>query len=133
MMISAESQNPMLSIVIPVYNEEPNLTRLYQQLKMTLDTLPDSWEAIFVDDASQDNSWAILCALHEQDKRVRILRFRRNYGQTAGLSAGFDHARGQYIITMDADLQNDPADIPMLLEKMHSGGYDVVSGWRKDR
>ncbi len=126
-------QPPELSVIIPVYNEEPNLYRLYQQLIATLDNMPESWEVIFIDDASQDGSFGILSELHDKDKRIRVIRFRRNYGQTAGLSAGFDHARGQIVITLDADLQNDPADIPMLLEKMREGGYDIVSGWRKER
>lgn len=122
-----------LSIVIPLYNEQDNLERLYQALLATLEQMPKSWEIIFIDDASTDASISVLRELHERDARVRVIRFRRNYGQTAGLSAGFDYARGSVIITMDADLQNDPTDIPMVLSRLHEGDYDIVSGWRVDR
>ena len=121
-----------ISLVIPVYNEEENLKLLYQKLKETLEPLGKEREIIFVDDGSQDNSPKILDQLARKDPHVKVIHFRRNFGQTAALAAGFDLAQGEMVVTLDADLQNDPADIPKLLEKMEEG-YDVVSGWRKDR
>ncbi len=122
----------MISIVIPVYNEEESLPLLYEKLSKVLERLGEDYEIIFVDDGSEDRSFEILRSFAEKDKRVKVVRFRRNYGQTAAIYAGFEIAKGDVIITMDADLQNDPEDIPLLLEKMKEG-YDVVSGWRKDR
>mgnify|MGYP000849895878 FL=1 len=122
-----------LSIVVPVYNEEESLPRLYDALREVLDGMDETWEILLVDDGSQDGSCAIERALHERDARVRVIRFRRNFGQTAGFAAGFAHARGDVVVTMDADLQNDPADIPLLLCTMREGDYDVVSGWRVNR
>lgn len=122
----------MISIVIPAYNEEENVPVLYDKLKRVLDSLDDDYEIIFVDDGSEDGTSEILKELAQKDKRVKVIRFRRNYGQTAAMYAGFEHAKGDVIITMDADLQNDPEDIPRLLEKIKEG-YDIVSGWRKDR
>jgi len=122
-----------LSIVVPVYNEEESLPRLYDALREVLDGMDETWEILLVDDGSQDGSCAIERALHERDPRVRVIRFRRNFGQTAGFAAGFAHARGDVVVTMDADLQNDPADIPLLLCTMREGDYDVVSGWRVNR
>lgn len=121
-----------LSVVIPIYNEEGNLPILYEKLKTVLEKLGKSYEIIFVNDGSTDKSWEIIKQLAEKDPNVIGVNFRRNYGQTAAMSAGFDVAKGDVIITMDGDLQNDPEDIPRLLEKM-SEGYDIVSGWRKDR
>ncbi len=121
-----------LSIVIPIYNEEENLPILYEKLKEVLDKLGKRYEIIFVNDGSTDRSWEIIKQLAEKDPHVVGVNFRRNYGQTAAMSAGFDMARGEVIITMDGDLQNDPTDIPRLLEEMDKG-YDIVSGWRKDR
>jgi glycosyltransferase involved in cell wall biosynthesis len=121
-----------VSIVIPLLNEVQNLETLYTQLCQALNTLDQTCEIILVDDGSTDGSFEILKDLQTRDDRVRIIRLRRNFGQTAAFSAGFDLARGDVIITMDADLQNDPADISLLLEKMDEG-YDVVSGWRVDR
>ncbi len=121
-----------ISLVIPVYNEEENLPILYQKIKEALDPLGKEYEVIFVDDGSQDKSPQILDQLANNDPRVKVIHFRRNFGQTAALAAGFDMAQGEVVITLDADLQNDPADIPRLLEKVEEG-YDVVSGWRKDR
>jgi len=121
-----------ISLVIPVYNEEENLKLLYQKLKETLEPLGKEHEIIFVDDGSQDNSPKILDQLARKDPHVKVIHFRRNFGQTAALAAGFDLAQGEIVVTLDADLQNDPADIPKLLGKMEEG-YDVVSGWRKDR
>jgi glycosyltransferase involved in cell wall biosynthesis len=123
-----------LSVVIPVYNEEESLELLYTRLTEALvDLDPErAYELIFVDDGSTDGSFAVLQRLWDADRRLRVIRLRRNFGQTAAFSAGFDRARGEVIVTIDADLQNDPADIPHLLAQMEQG-YDVVSGWRKDR
>jgi len=121
-----------ISVVIPIYNEEENLPILYERLKTVLEKLGKSYEIIFVNDGSTDRSWEIIKQLVEKDHHVIGVNFKRNYGQTAAMSAGFDVAKGDIIITMDGDLQNDPEDIPRLLEKM-SEGYDIVSGWRKDR
>jgi len=122
----------MLSVVIPAYNEEENVPILYEKLKKVLDGLGQDYEIIFVDDGSTDGTYQRLKQLAEKDSRLKIIRFKRNYGQTAAMSAGFEHAKGNVIITLDADLQNDPEDIPLLLEKLEEG-YHVVSGWRKDR
>jgi glycosyltransferase involved in cell wall biosynthesis len=121
-----------LSVVIPVYNEEESLEALHQRLTEALADLDRGYELIFVDDGSRDSSFSVLKQLLAGDDHVRIVRLRRNYGQTAGFSAGFDRARGDVIVTIDADLQNDPVDIPRLLAEFEEG-YDVVSGWRKDR
>jgi glycosyltransferase involved in cell wall biosynthesis len=121
-----------LSVVVPVFNEEESLEALHQRLKETLASLGRGYELIFVDDGSTDTSFDVLQRLQSGDEHVRVVRLRRNFGQTAAFSAGFDRARGQVIVTMDADLQNDPADIPSLLAEFERG-YDVVSGWRKDR
>ena len=122
----------MISVVIPAYNEEENIPILYEKLKKVLDSIGESYEIIFVDDGSQDRTPDILKDIAKKDDKVKVIRFRRNYGQTSAIYAGFEHARGDVIITMDADLQNDPEDIPRLLEKINEG-YDIVSGWRKDR
>jgi glycosyltransferase involved in cell wall biosynthesis len=122
-----------LSLIIPVYNEEENLPLLYGAIDHALTPLKDTWEVIFVDDGSRDGSFDVLRSLVEKDpEHVRVLSFRRNFGQTAAISAGIDHACGEIIVLLDADMQNDPADIPMLLAKLDEG-YDLVSGWRKDR
>jgi len=121
-----------LSIVIPLYNEEENVEPLYNQLKTALDRTSREYEIIIIDDGSTDGSFDVLKRLHERDERLKVIRFRRNFGQTAAFAAGFDRSQGQVVITMDADLQNDPADIPLLLEKIEEG-YDVVSGWRLHR
>jgi len=121
-----------LSIIIPVFNEEENLPVLYKELKEVLESLRRSYEIIFIDDGSQDNSFGVLKEIQALDPAVKIIRLRRNFGQTAALSAGFDYARGEIIITLDADLQNDPHDIPLLLAKIEEG-YDMVNGWRQKR
>jgi glycosyltransferase involved in cell wall biosynthesis len=123
---------PDLSVVLPIFNEEENIPHLYEELVPVLEELGCSFEIIAVDDGSRDNSYAELKALHEGDPRVRVVRLRRNFGQTAAFAAGFDRVKGDVVITMDADLQNPPCDIPVLLEKMEEG-YDVVSGWRVNR
>ena len=123
-----------LSIVIPVFNEAENLKALDNSIHDVLDRLPQlNWEVIYIDDGSTDSSFQILEELATSDpERTVAIELRRNFGQTAAIAAGIDHARGEIIILMDADLQNDPADIPMLLEKIEQG-YDVVSGWRVNR
>lgn len=121
-----------ISVVIPLLNEEGNLRPLYAKLRGMLNEIEQPWEVIFVDDGSTDGSFAVLQRLHAEDHRVRVIRLRRNFGQAAAFSAGFDLARGDVIVTMDADLQNDPGDVPKLLAKI-AEGYDVVSGWRAKR
>jgi len=121
-----------VSIVVPVYNERDNVEALYSALKSALQSMSCSHEIIMVDDGSSDGSYTVLSRLAHEDVSLKIIRFRRNFGQTAAMSAGFDYAKGDIIIPMDGDLQNDPADIPRLVEKIHEG-YDVVSGWRRDR
>ncbi len=121
-----------ISVVIPVYNEEKSIPELYYELSSVLETLGKPYEIIFVDDGSTDNSFALMDDIHSRNKNIKIIRFRRNFGQSSAILAGFDHAEGDVIITMDADLQNDPTDIPRLLNKINEG-YDVVSGWRADR
>ncbi|MGC9308411.1 MAG: glycosyltransferase family 2 protein [Thermoplasmatota archaeon] len=120
----------MLSIVIPVYNEEANIHPLYEKLKSVVAALGEH-EILFIDDGSTDHTFARIAALHDEDSTVRCLRMRRNFGQTPALLAGFRAARGDIVVTMDGDLQNDPDDIPRLLDEMD--GRDVVSGWRHDR
>ena len=121
-----------ISVVLPILNEEENLEELHSKLTDTLSKMDLEYEIIAVDDGSTDRSFEVLKQIHERDPRLKAIKFRRNFGQTAAMSAGFNHARGDVIITMDSDLQNDPADIPRLLEKLNEG-YDVVSGWRADR
>lgn len=122
-----------LSVVIPVYNEALSLPMLHRSLCTALDGLSIPWEVIFVDDGSKDNSTKILGDLTAFDpEHTSVVILRRNFGQTAAITAGIDHALGNIIVFMDADMQNDPADIPLMLEKIHQG-YDVVSGWRKNR
>ena len=123
---------PDISIVLPIFNEEENVPHLFEELLPELEALGRSFEIIAVDDGSRDKSFAELAAWHERDPRIRVVRFRRNFGQTAAFAAGFDRARGDVVITMDADLQNPPSDIHLLLEKIDEG-YDVVSGWRVGR
>ena len=120
-----------VSVVIPVFNEEENVPLLYSELKAALDPRGQESEIILVDDGSQDRTFALLEGIQGKDERVVVISLRRNFGQTAALSAGFDQAKGEVIITLDGDLQNDPADIPQLLEKARE--YDVVSGWRVNR
>ena len=122
----------MLSVVIPVFNEEESLRPLHARLAPVLSGLGMPSETIFVNDGSSDASESVLARLAAEDRNVRVINFRRNFGQTAAMMAGFDHARGEIVVPMDSDLQNDPEDIPRLLEKL-AEGYDVVSGWRRDR
>ena len=120
------------SIVVPIYNEQDNIHELYLAITKALDDFDNDYEIIMVDDGSTDGSFGALQRIAAQDNRLKVIRFRRNFGQTAAMSAGFDAASGNIIIPMDGDLQNDPADIPRLIEKLHEG-YDVVSGWRRSR
>ncbi len=124
--------DPFLSVVVPVYNEEDNLVPLYERTRAALEPLGVTWELILVDDGSRDGSPVRLEELCLRDPRVRAVLLRKNFGQTAAMAAGFDHARGEAVVTMDADLQNDPNDIGRMLERFREG-YDVVSGWRKHR
>ena len=121
-----------VSVVIPVYNEEENVPILYEKLKEVLESIPYDYEIIFVDDGSTDRTPAILEEIAKKDRKVKVIEFARNFGQTPAMVAGMDYATGDVIITMDGDLQNDPKDIPKLLQKIEEG-YDVVSGWRKNR
>lgn len=121
-----------LSVIIPVYNEEENIPLLHERISKVLRGTIASYEVIYVDDGSKDGTFAQLERVHQQDDHVQIIRFRRNFGQTAAISAGVASATGEILIFMDGDLQNDPVDIPRLLTKLEEG-YDVVSGWRKDR
>lgn len=123
---------PEISVLVPVYNEEESLPRLYEKLVSALDSLGRTWEAVLVDDGSKDRSWELLEEIAAKDKRIHCVRFVRNFGQTAALAAGIDYATGDIIIPMDADLQNDPVDISRLLQKLDEG-FDCVSGWRKER
>jgi len=127
-----EEREVDVSIVIPLYNEVESLDMLYERVLPLLDDWDRSYELILVDDGSRDGTRDMLRDLHAKDNRIQVVLLRRNFGQTAAFTAGFDHAHGDVIVTMDGDLQNDPADIPMLLDKMEEG-YDIVSGWRHDR
>ena len=121
-----------LSIVVPLHDEAPNLEQLYRELTETLAESGQDYELLFVDDGSTDATFDLLGRFQAADPRVRVIRFRRNFGQTAAFSAGFAHARGQVVITMDGDLQNDPRDIPALVSRLEQG-YDIVCGWRLRR
>jgi len=132
MTTSKDKNNIELSIVIPVFNETENIKPLIIKLSEVLDKTGKNCEIIMVDDGSTDNSFEVMRELCDSYKKLRIIRFRRNFGQTSAFSAGFDLARGGIVVTLDADLQNDPADIPKLLEELDKG-YDIVSGWRKKR
>ncbi len=122
----------LLSVVIPLFNEEENILLLYNELIEVLSSCEEEYEIIFIDDGSSDRSFQLLKELQENDSHVVVVSFRKNFGQTAAMAAGFDYARGDVIITMDGDLQNDPRDIPKLLEQI-AAGNDVVTGWRFDR
>jgi glycosyltransferase involved in cell wall biosynthesis len=122
-----------ISVVLPVYNEAGSLPDLIPEITEVLKRLGRPYEIVAVDDGSSDDSVGVLQRLQEDEPRLRVVEFRRNFGQTAAFDAGFDYAQGDVIVTMDADGQNDPADIPRLLEVMEQGGYDLVNGWRKDR
>ncbi len=123
---------PKYSIVVPLHNEQENVTDLYDRLKHVMEVHGESFEIVLVDDGSRDRTFNLLREIAAVDSRVTVVKLRRNFGQTSALAAGFDHSRGEYIIAMDGDLQHDPADIPLFLEKI-AEGYDIVSGWRKHR
>ena len=123
---------PELSVVIPIRNEAPSLKELHRELTDTLTAWGRPYEILVIDDGSTDDSFSILSGLQAVDPHLRVIRFRRNFGQTAAFAAGFDYARGRYIVTSDGDLQNDPRDIPSMIETLERG-YDIVCGWRKDR
>jgi len=121
-----------LSVIVPLYNEEDCVTPLYEAIVKAVDTMGIDYEMLFVDDGSKDNTVAVASQLAAKDKRLRIIKFRRNYGQTPAMAAGIDNARGKILVTMDGDLQNDPDDIPELIRKIEEG-YDIVVGWRHKR
>ena len=125
-------KKPILSIVVPVYNEEENVRMLFDRIQAVCETIGEAYEVLFVDDGSYDETFTVLSELSEQKPELRVVRFEKNAGQTAAMAAGFEFAQGQRIISMDGDLQNDPADIPKLLEKLDED-YDLVCGWRKKR
>jgi glycosyltransferase involved in cell wall biosynthesis len=129
---SQKKETLRLSVVVPVYNEQDCIVRLYDALIEVCDKLSVLYELVFVDDGSQDDTYSILKRLHAGDRRIKVIRFRKNYGQTAAMAAGFHHARGEVIVSMDGDLQNDPVDIPRLVAKLEEG-FDVVCGWRRNR
>src|ERR1019366_3885702 len=123
---------PKYSIVVPFHNEEDNVTVLYARLKQVMEQVGGSFELVLVDDGSNDRTYKLMEEIAAVDSRVLVIKLRRNFGQTSALAAGFDHAAGEYILAMDGDLQHDPNDIPLFIEKLVEG-YDVVSGWRKVR
>lgn len=122
----------VISVVIPIFNEERNIAPLYRGLKAVLEGMEAEYEVIFIDDGSDDASSEVLQGLAKNDKRAKVIQFRKNFGQTAAIAAGVEHARGEVIVAMDGDGQNDPKDIPRLLDKLEQG-YDVASGWRSNR
>lgn len=126
-----ERSQKEISVVIPLHNEEGNVEALYIRLKKVLDALGRDYEVIFIDDGSKDNTYQRLLEIYNKDSRINIIRLNENFGQGSSLSAGFNFVRGEIIVTMDGDLQHDPADIPKLLGKIYSG-YDMVSGWKKN-
>ncbi len=120
------------SVIVPCFNEQENVPSLYVKIIEVMDALGEPYELIFMDDGSRDRTFKVLSEIYEHDRRVNLVRLRRNFGQTAALKAGFDYARGEIVVSMDGDLQSDPAEIPLFLEKMKEG-YDIVSGWRTAR
>jgi glycosyltransferase involved in cell wall biosynthesis len=127
-----KDKTPFYSVVIPIHNEEESLVPLFAKIVETMEAQDWDFEIVFVDDASTDGSFLLLEQIAALDSRVVVIQLRRNFGQTPALAAGFDYARGEVIISMDGDFQHDPADLPLLIEKIHQG-YDIVSGWRKER
>ena len=127
-----EDNSPSYSIVVPLYNEQESVTPLYVKIIDVMDTVGEPYEIVFVDDGSRDGTFRILSEIADDDERVVVVRLRRNFGQTAALKAAFDHSRGEIIISMDGDLQHEPAEIPRFIEKIKEG-YDIVSGWRVER
>ena len=125
--------SPEISVVVPMRNESPNVADLYRELTSTLEASARPYEILAIDDGSTDDTFDLLARLQAKDARLRVIRFRRNFGQTAAFAAGFAHARGRYIVTSDGDLQNDPRDIPAMIEMLEQQKLDIVCGWRKDR
>lgn len=128
-----EMRSPTLSVVIPIYNEVDNINPLYRELTSILVRMELEYEIILIDDGSTDGSFDVLQEIHATDRHVKVIQFRRNFGQTAAFAAGFDYASGELIVTLDADGQNNPADIPQLFETLRQGDYDFVTGWRINR
>jgi glycosyltransferase involved in cell wall biosynthesis len=127
------SETPIhYSIVVPFFNEQENIPTLYMKITEVMDSIGEPYEMVFVDDGSKDNTYKVLSEIYEHDRRVNVVRLRRNFGQTPALKAGFDFARGEIVISMDGDLQHDPEEIPLFIEKIEEG-YDLVSGWRYQR
>src|SRR2546430_7693504 len=124
--------SPEISVVVPMRNESPNVADLYRELTSTLEASARPYEILAIDDGSTDDTFDLLARLQAKDARLRVIRFRRNFGQTAAFAAGFAHARGRYIVPSDGDLQNDPRDIPAMVDLLE-GRFDIVCGWRKDR
>ena len=124
---------PEISVVVPMRNESPNVERLYRDVATSLTSFNRSFELLAIDDGSRDDTFELLARIQAKDPRVRIIRFRRNFGQTAAFAAGFQHARGRYIVTLDGDNQTDPADIPGMIQMLEQQDLDIVCGWRKDR
>ena len=122
-----------ISVVVPMRNESPNVEKLYRDVTVSLSAFGRSYEIVAIDDGSRDDTFELLARLQAKDARVRVIRFRRSFGQTAAFAAGFKHARGRYIVTMDGDNQNDPADIPAMIQTLEARELDIVCGWRKDR
>ena len=130
--MSSEGNRLSYSVVVPFYNEQENVAQLYVKIIEVMDALGEPYEIVFVDDGSKDGTFRLLSEIAGDDERVVVVRLRRNFGQTAALKAGFDHSEGEVIISMDGDLQHDPAEIPRFTEKIREG-YDIVSGWRVER
>ncbi len=126
------THKPYLSVVVPVYNEEDNVKPLYEKIRTVCEEVGKSFEVLFIDDGSNDSTFEVLSTLRDIEPNLAVIRFQKNAGQTSAMAAGFEYAQGEIIISMDGDLQNDPADIPKLLEKLNEG-YDLVCGWRKER
>ena len=126
------TENILLSVVIPIYNEEENVDPLYREIAAAVDGKYKDFEIIFINDGSVDRSFHQLKTLNQEDPRVKIINFRKNFGQSTAISAGFDYCKGDIVVTLDGDMQNDPADIPLIVEKVMEG-YDIVNGWRKNR
>ncbi len=124
--------SPAYSIVVPLFNEQESVAQLYVKITEVMDTIGEAYEMVFVDDASKDGTFRLLSEIASADRRVTVVKLRRNFGQTAALKAGFDHSQGEIIISMDGDLQHDPAEIPVFIDKIKEG-YDIVSGWRVSR
>src|SRR3954454_10137154 len=124
---------PEISVVVPMRNESPNVERLYRDVTASLTAFGRAYEIVAIDDGSRDDTFQLLARLQAADPRVRVIRFRRNFGQTAAFAAGFRYARGRYIVTVDGDNQNDPADIPAMIEMLEQHDLDIVCGWRQDR